>query len=177
MKNALEIAMQFHGLMPAAQKPQHTEGHEGFIHLTGTQGNPDSASMRYIIRDHDDDLLEEKKQHMQKAADYINSVWGEGTIALTLRNGYRNMAPVIKKHWHLIENAQEAIRRTGTEVRLEPVRGGTDGCKLTYMGLPCPNLGTGGFGFHGKHEFISVEGMQTALEILKNIVAIYAEQR
>ena len=177
MKNALEIAMQLHGLMPAAQKPQHTEGHEGFIHLTGFTGNPDGASMRYIIRDHDDGLLEEKKAHMQRAADYINSVWGEGTVTLTLRDGYRNMAPVIKEHWHLIENAREAIRRAGVPVLLEPVRGGTDGCKLTYMGLPCPNLGVGGYGFHGKHEFACVEEMQTCVEILKNIVAVYAEKR
>ena len=177
MKNALEIAMQLHGLMPAAQKPQHTEGHEGFIHLNGFTGNPDGASMRYIIRDHDDGLLEEKKAHMQRAADYINSVWGEGTVTLTLRDGYRNMAPVIKQHWHLIENAREAIRRAGVPVLLEPVRGGTDGCKLTYMGLPCPNLGVGGYGFHGKHEFACVEEMQTCVEILKNIVAVYAEKR
>ena len=133
--------------------------------------------MRYIIRDHDDGLLEEKKAHMQRAADYINSVWGEGTVTLTLRDGYRNMAPVIKEHWHLIENAREAIRRAGVPVLLEPVRGGTDGCKLTYMGLPCPNLGVGGYGFHGKHEFACVEQMHACVEILKNIVAVYAEKR
>ena len=174
MKNALTIGMEFEMLLPAQQKPEFTEKYDGFFHLTDMNGEVEQASMRYIIRDHDSDKLEEKKAAARRAADFLNGKYGEGTITLTIRDSYRNMVEQIRPHWHLVDNAFEAMRRTGVEPVAVPIRGGTDGARLSFMGLPCPNLGTGGGNFHGKLEYCCVEEMDQAVDCMKYLVQIYS---
>ena len=175
MKNALTIGMEFEMLLPAQQKPEFTEKYDGFFHLTDMSGEVEQASMRYIIRDHDACKLEEKKAAAQRAADFLNGKYGEGTITLTIRDSYRNMVEQIRPHWHLVDNAFEAMRRTGVEPVEVPIRGGTDGARLSFMGLPCPNLGTGGGNFHGKLEYCCVEEMDLAVDCMKYLVQIYSQ--
>ena len=175
MKNALTIGMEFEMLLPAQQKPEFTEKYDGFFHLTSMTGEVEQAAMRYIIRDHDSDKLEEKKAAARRAADFLNGKYGEGTITLTIRDSYRNMVEQIRPHWHLVDNAFEAMRRTGVEPVAVPIRGGTDGARLSFMGLPCPNLGTGGGNFHGKLEYCCVEEMDLAVDCMKHLVEIYSK--
>ena len=175
MKNALTIGMEFEMLLPAQQKPEFTEKYDGFFHLTSMTGEVEQAAMRYIIRDHDSDKLEEKKAAARRAADFLNGKYGEGTITLTIRDSYRNMVEQIRPHWHLVDNAFEAMRRTGVEPVTVPIRGGTDGARLSFMGLPCPNLGTGGGNYHGKLEYCCVEEMDLAVDCMKHLVEIYSK--
>jgi len=174
MKNAMTIAMEFEHLLPAAQKPEFTEGYEGFLHLVGIEGEVEQCEMHYIIRDHDSNKLEEKKAAAQAAAAFLNGKHGEGTVTLTIKDSYRNMMEQIRPHWHLVDNAFEAMRRTGVEPVAVPIRGGTDGARLSFMGLPCPNLGTGGGNFHGKLEYCCVEEMDLSVECMKHLVEIYS---
>lgn len=176
MINASIVAMEFNSLLPAVERPEHTEKYEGFYHITGMKGTCDNAEIYYIIRDHDADKLAYRVEYIKRAADEINHRYGEGTVVAETGFDYKNMSVIIKDHWHLIENAQKAIRALGTEPVTNPVRGGTDGCVLSFMGLPCPNLGTGGYNFHGKFEFASIEQMDKAVEMIKNIAVIYGEQ-
>ena len=174
MKNALTIGMEFEYLLPAQQKPEFTEKYDGFFHLTDMQGDVENAAMRYILRDHDAAKLERKKEDARAAADFLNRKYGEGTVTLTIRDSYQNMADQIRPHWHLVDNAMEAMRRTGVEPVTVPIRGGTDGARLSFMGLPCPNLGTGGGNFHGKLEYCCVEEMDLAVQCMKHLVEIYS---
>ena len=174
MKNALTIGMEFEHLLPAQQKPEFTEKYDGFFHLTDMQGDVENARMHYILRDHDAAKLEQKKADAQAAAAFLNRKYGEGTIALTIKDSYQNMADQIRPHWHLVDNAMEAMRRTGVEPVTVPIRGGTDGARLSFMGLPCPNLGTGGGNFHGKLEYCCVEEMDLAVQCMKHLVEIYS---
>lgn len=176
MINASIVAMEFNSLLPAVERPEHTEKYEGFYHITGMKGTCDNAEIYYIIRDHDADKLAYRVEYIKRAADEINRRYGEGTVVAETGFDYKNMSVIIKDHWHLIENAQKAIRALGTEPVTNPVRGGTDGCVLSFMGLPCPNLGTGGYNFHGKFEFASIEQMDKAVAMIKNIAVIYGEQ-
>ncbi|MBQ7875407.1 MAG: peptidase T [Oscillospiraceae bacterium] len=176
MINASIVAMEFNSLLPAVERPEHTEKYEGFYHITGMKGTCDNAEIYYIIRDHDADKLAYRVEYIKRAADEINRRYGEGTVVAETGFDYKNMSVIIKDHWHLIENAEKAIRALGTEPVTNPVRGGTDGCVLSFMGLPCPNLGTGGYNFHGKFEFASIEQMDKAVEMIKNIAVIYGEQ-
>ncbi len=175
MKNALRIAMEFEMLLPAAQKPEYTEGYEGFIHLNGMSGSEERAEMQYILRDHDAAKLEEKKAVCLAAAEYLNKKYGEGTVCAEIRDSYRNMLEQIRPHFHLIDNAFEAIRRTGVEPRAVAIRGGTDGARLSFMGLPCPNLGTGGGNFHGKLEYCCIDEMDLSVKCLHHLVALYSK--
>ena len=175
MKNALTIGMEFEMLLPAQQKPEFTEKYDGFFHLTSMSGEVEQAAMHYIIRDHDSDKLEEKKAAALRAAAFLNGKYGEGTVTLTMRDSYRNMVEQIRPHWHLVDNAFEAMRRTGVEPVAVPIRGGTDGARLSFMGLPCPNLGTGGGNFHGKLEYCCVEEMDLAVDCMKQLVEIYSK--
>lgn len=177
MVNALNVGMEFHALLPEKMRPEHTEGYEGFFHLTSFTGQVSFAKMQYIIRDHDMALFEEKKRMLEKAADTINRKYGEGTVTLTLKDSYYNMLEKIKPHMHLIENARKALKKAGLDPVDVPVRGGTDGARLSYDGLPCPNLGTGGSNYHGTYECCSVEKMDKAVEIILNLVEIYREHR
>lgn len=175
MVNAALTAMEFNSLLPAMETPRHTSGHEGFFHLTEVSGNCEAATARYIIRDHDAQRLESRKQTMLHAAACLNEKYGNGTVSVELRDGYRNMyEKIYPDNMHLVESALAAMRAAGLEPVVEPVRGGTDGAALSWMGLPCPNLGTGGYGYHGPYEHITVEGMDKAVEVLRGIVDIYA---
>jgi tripeptide aminopeptidase len=175
MVNAQLIAMEFQGMLPVHQRPEATEGYEGFILLTDMEGEVENAQLKYILRDHDAAKLEYKKETLRHIADCLNGKYGEGTVAVTIKDSYQNMAEMIKPHFHLVETASQAIRMVGLEPELVPVRGGTDGARLSWMGLPCPNLGTGGFNFHGTAECITAERMDKAVEILLNIVQLYAK--
>ena len=174
MKNALNIAMELHAMLPADERPETTEGTEGFYHLDGMRGTVSEARMGYIIRDHDAEKFAARKATMTAAAEAINKKYGPGTVELKLIDSYSNMEQQILPHFHLIENAQLAVKQAGLEPKIVPIRGGTDGARLSFMGLPCPNLGTGGFNFHGPCEYITAEKMDKSVEILLNILSIYA---
>ena len=174
MKDAMTIGMAFERLLPPEQKPEFTEGYEGFFHLTEMSGDVEHCSMRYILRDHDARKLADKKAEALRAAEFLNARYGAGTVSLTIRDSYQNMAEQIARHRHLVDNAFEAIRRTGAEPAAVPIRGGTDGARLSFMGLPCPNLGTGGGNYHGKLEYCCVEEMDQAVECMKNLVELYS---
>ena len=177
MENALLIAAELNAKLPPEEIPARTEGYEGFFHLEGLNGDPASAVMSYIIRDHDMDRFQARKARLEQSVQDVRSAHPKAQIQLDLRDSYHNMAGQLKDCMHLIDNAREAARLAGVESFTNPIRGGTDGARLSYMGLPCPNLGTGGFNFHGPYECISVEGMDSAVAILRNIVALYAEAR
>lgn len=175
MKNAQLMAMELNALLPENETPATTEGTEGFYHLTSMTGQVTQAKLGYIVRDHDKQKFEARKQFLQEVADRMNRKYGPGTVELELRDSYYNMEEQIKPHFHLIENAQKAIQAAGLTPRIVPIRGGTDGARLSYMGLPCPNLGTGGFNFHGPCEYITAEKMDQSVEIVLNILDIYAQ--
>ena len=149
MKHAARIAMELNGMLPVQEKPEYTEGYEGFYHLTEIVGDEENARLSYILRDHDAAKLEEKKTFLLRAAEYLNARYGEGTVEVAIRNSYRNMREIMEHHMDVIERAQDAIRSQGYTPVSVPIRGGTDGARLSFMGLPCPNLGTGGHNCHG----------------------------
>ncbi len=170
MKNSALIAMEFVGLLPADQRPEHTEGYEGFIHLLGIEGSETKTDMAFIIRDHDMEKFTAKKILMKAAADYINTKYGEGTLAIDIKDSYFNMKQYIEPVMHIIERAKKAYADAGVAPIIQPIRGGTDGSHLSENGLPCPNLSTGGENFHGEREFVSIPAMRKMVEVLVNIV-------
>ena len=175
MINAALLAMEFNSLLPPMETPRLTSGREGFYHLSSVKGSCDSAEARYILRDHDAGILALRMDTMRRAAEALNSKYGEGTVSLTLREGYRNMvSKIVPDNMHLVDNAVAVIRSCGLEPRIRLVRGGTDGAELSWRGLPCPNLGTGGYAYHGPYEHITAEGMDKCVQILKNLTGIYA---
>lgn len=176
MKNAQTIALEFAAALPAGEVPEHTEGFEGFFHLYQMSGDVTTAKLHYIIRDHDGEKFAARKTLMEEITARLNAEHGEGTVVLEMKDSYYNMEEKVKPHFHLIENAEKAIREAGLEARIVPIRGGTDGARLSFMGLPCPNLGTGGFNFHGPCEYITAEKMDKSVEIILNIISIYAQQ-
>lgn len=176
MKNAQTIAMEFAAALPAEEVPEHTEDFEGFFHLCQMSGDVTTAKLHYIIRDHDGEKFAARKALMEEITARLNAEHGAGTVVLELKDSYYNMEEKVKPHFHLIENAEKAIREAGLEARIVPIRGGTDGARLSFMGLPCPNLGTGGFNFHGPCEYITAEKMDQSVQIILNIISIYAEQ-
>ena len=173
MINAQNVAMEFHAALPAFSRPEHTEGREGFFHLTSMVGDVTTAKLGYIVRDHDAAKFAARKAQMEHIAACLNERYGEGTVELEIHDSYFNMLEKIQPHFHLVENARKAICAAGLEPIETPVRGGTDGATLSYMGLPCPNLGTGGFNFHGPCECITAEKMDQCTEILLNLVDLY----
>lgn len=175
MVNAALVACEIQSMLPAKETPAHTKDREGFYHLTDMKGDVASAELSYIVRDHDKDSFENRLNMLRTLEIEMNQKYGAGTVTLTLTNSYSNMLEVIEKNPHVVEIAKKAISQTGLEPLSRPVRGGTDGARLSFMGLPCPNLGTGGYGFHGPYEHISVEGMKTAIQVIRNIVSIIAE--
>lgn len=172
MRNALHLAQEFDAMLPPSARPEHTEGYEGFFHLSELSGDVVEATARYIIRDHDAAKFAAKKALMQSAAAFLCEKYGAGAVELTLKDSYYNMKEQILPHFHLIETAKAAMERVGVAPEIIPVRGGTDGARLSYMGLPCPNLGTGGHNAHGVLEFIPIQSMETVVEILKAIVEL-----
>lgn len=166
MINASSIACEIQSLLPAEQTPEHTDGREGFYHLTDISGDIGSAKLSYIIRDHDAVLFQKKLDYLEKIKELMQEKYGRETISLEIKESYRNMLEIIKKHMEIIHLAEKAISSVGLTPVSAPVRGGTDGARLSFMGLPCPNLGTGGHGFHGPMEHIALESMETVVEII-----------
>ena len=175
MKNALLIGMEFQSLLPTFENPMYTEGYEGFYHLDGMSGGVEEAKMEYIIRDHDRTKFEEKKRFFADAAAFLNRKYGEGTVVCEIKDSYYNMKEKIEPCMYLVDTAEAAMRACGVEPVVVPIRGGTDGARLSYMGLPCPNLCTGGYNYHGKYEFIPAGSLEKTTEILVEIAKRIAE--
>ena len=176
MKNASLILMELQSLLPQNEDPMYTEGYEGFYHLTDMQGECDTASANYIIRDHDKQKFEQKKKFFASACQFLNEKYGKGTVVADIKDSYYNMKELILPHKHLIDNACLAMERAGVTPKICPIRGGTDGARLSYEGLPCPNLFTGGYNFHGRYEYIPLEDMQKSLEVVLNLVDLYKDR-
>ena len=174
MVSAALLAVRINSMLPAAEAPMYTEGREGFYHLTGISGHVESAEVSYIIRDHSRELFAARKATLEMIAKTLNEMYGEGTVSLTIQDQYENMLEMIRPCMHLIENAQKVMMQLGRTPAIIPVRGGTDGAQLSFRGLPCPNLGTGGHAFHGPYEHICAESMDFVTQLLCGIVSEYA---
>ena len=170
MKNASLIAMEFNAMLPPAEIPAHTEGYEGFYHLMGMSGNEECAKLHYIIRDHSREIFETRKQRFEAIGAYLNGKYGEGTVEAKAVDSYYNMREVLEPYMYIVERAEAAYRAVGIEPFSSPVRGGTDGCRLSFMGLPCPNLATGGMGGHGRRECVAVQDMDKMVDMLEALV-------
>ncbi len=170
MKNASLIAMAYAALLPPMETPAHTEGYEGFFHLCGMQGNEEEATLLYIIRDFDAQRFEARKRTALDIAALLNERWGEGTVVAQVRDSYRNMREMIEPHMEIVERARAAFRACGVTPVTRPIRGGTDGARLSFMGLPCPNLSTGGYCFHSRKELISVQSMEKMVDVLEALI-------
>ena len=175
MRNASLIAMELHNLLPVDQRPEYTCGYEGFFHLISFKGEVETATFSYIIRDHDMKLFEDKTALIQKCVDFINAKYGEGTATLDLKHQYYNMRKEVEPHYHIVETAMKAMEMEGIKPKIQPIRGGTDGANLSFMGLPCPNIFAGGHNFHGKMEYVPLESMEKASKVILNIIQLYAE--
>lgn len=170
MVNALLIGMEFQSMLPVFENPMYTEGYEGFYHLNQMRGDVETACLEYIIRDHDREKFEKKKEQFMRTADFLNLKYGAGTVNVELKDSYYNMKEKIEPHMYLIDLAKEAMEDLGIAPLVRPIRGGTDGANLSYMGLPCPNLCTGGYNCHGKYEYISVQALESVVELLIAVV-------
>lgn len=175
MINSTEIAMELNSMLPIEQKPQYTERYEGFYHLTDIKGSVERTAIKYIIRDHDKEKFEQKKSVIEKAVEFLNIKYGENTVELKMTDSYFNMKEKIQPVMHIVETAKKAMEEVGVIPDIQPVRGGTDGARLSYMGLPCPNIFTGGHNFHGKYEYIPVHSMEKAVDVIVKIVEIYGK--
>lgn len=175
MKNAVLIAQEFQSLLPVFQNPMYTEMYEGFFHLDSIQGSVEAVVADYIIRDHDMTLFEQKKDVFLQTAAFLNQKYGEGTVEVQMKDSYYNMRDILEPHMHLVDNASQAMKELGIEPIITPIRGGTDGARLSFMGLPCPNLCTGGENYHGKYEYACVQSMEKITELLLKIVEKYAD--
>lgn len=176
MINALLVAMELNGMLPD-ETPRNTEGYEGFFHLTDFGGTVEAAEMSYILRDHSSEIMTARKATLTHAVKLINEKYGEGTAELSIRDQYQNMVEKIRPCMHLIDNAVEAAKELGLTPRVQPIRGGTDGARLSFMGLPCPNLGTGDFACHGPYEHVTVEGMEKCTELVLKLIEKYSQMR
>ena len=170
MINASLAAMEFNGMLPPWERPEHTEGYEGFYHLECMSGNEEHAELRYLLRDHDAGKLEAKKETMQAVAGMLNRRYGEGTVSVEIKDYYRNMREIIERHPKILERARVAFMSNRVEPIIKPIRGGTDGARLSFMGLPCPNLSTGGYNFHSRKELIPVPAMEKMVDVLYSLV-------
>ena len=173
MLNAILIGMELNSLLPVEQRPEYTCGYEGFFHIIGFNGTVEQATFSYIIRDHDMALYEQKKEYMQKCVDFINEKYGTGTATVEIKHQYYNMRKEVEPHYHIVEKAVKAMEMEGIKPHIQPIRGGTDGANLSFMGLPCPNIFAGGHNFHGKLEFIPLESMEKASKVILNIISLY----
>lgn len=174
MRNALLMAQEFQAMLPVAENPMYTSGYEGFYHLYALNGKVEEAVAEYIIRDHDREKFEKKKETFLQIGKFLNEKYGEGTFEIDLKDSYYNMKEAIEQHMHLVENAKEVMIELGIEPIVVPIRGGTDGARLSFMGLPCPNLCTGGHNFHGKYEYACADDMETIVRLLVKIAEKYA---
>lgn len=170
------IGIELQQMLPAGQRPDLTEGYEGFFLLTDFNGTVEETHMKYIIRDHDLEKFQDKKVLLENVVNFLNQKYGEGTVVLTLKDQYFNMKEKILPVMHIIENAEKAMIKAKVTPIIKPIRGGTDGARLSFMGLPCPNIFTGGHNFHGKYEYIPIQSMHKAVEVILNIIDIYSQQ-
>lgn len=172
MINAIHVGMELASLLPANQRPEYTSGYEGFFHITGFTGTVEEASINYIIRDHDMNLFEEKKDLIRQAVDFINAKWGD-VVTLEMKDQYYNMREQVEPHYHIVSKAIKAMEEAGVKPKIQPIRGGTDGARLSFMGLPCPNIFAGGHNFHGKLEFVPVSSIEKATEVILGIISLF----
>ena len=176
MINALSVAIEIDNSLPKKERPQHTEGYEGFYHLVELSGETENVTMKYIIRDHDMVAFEARKKMMQQVVDNLNTIYGGNRIKLTIKDSYYNMKEKVEPHYHIVEKAIKAMQQCGVEPKVKPIRGGTDGATLSYKGLPCPNIFAGGHNFHGKYEYLPLESMQKASEVILAIIQLFIEE-
>lgn len=170
MKNAILVAHDLISMLPPSETPSHTEKYEGFYHITDIEGQEQELNMGIIIRDHDDKIFNDRKEYIKNVVDFLNKKWGEGTIELNLSDSYYNMKKMIEPHMEIVDKAKKTMTDLGITPKVQPIRGGTDGSRLSYMGLPCPNLSTGGGNFHGVLEYVSIEAMNKMVQVLINII-------
>ncbi len=175
MKNAILIGQELNSLLPVEQRPEYTEGYEGFFHIISFKGTVEEADFGYIIRDHDRSKFEAKKVLIRQVTDFINAKYGEGTATLTLKDQYYNMREQVEPHYHIIEKAVKAMEMAGVKPKIQPIRGGTDGANLSFKGLPCPNIFAGGLNFHGKMEYVPLESMEKASEVILNLISLFTQ--
>ena len=175
MINAIQVACDLNSLIPSVERPEHTTGYEGFYHCVGFNGTVENAKISYIIRDHDSEKFEQKKVFMWSCVDLLQKKYGEGVLKLTLKDQYFNMRKMVEPHPHVIDKAVEAMRMADVEPVIKPIRGGTDGARLSFMGLPCPNIFAGGMNFHGKFEYCSLNTMQKAMQVIINLAQLWAK--
>lgn len=176
MINSLIVATELNALLPVFERPEFTQDYEGFYHLMKIEGSVEKASMQYIIRDHDRKKFESKKDFMKKTCDFMNEKFGQGVVSLELKDQYFNMREKVEPVYHVVEKAVEAMKLAGVKPKVKPIRGGTDGARLSYMGLPCPNIFAGGLNFHGKFEFVPVETMVKSVEVIVKLSELYAKK-
>ena len=174
MVNACLLAMEINSLLPLHETPRDTEGYEGFYHLINMSGDCGHATLNYIVRDHDTDNFQRRKDKLADITNELNKKWGENTVELHIKDQYFNMKNIIEEHMHLIDNAKLACEKAGLTPNVSPIRGGTDGCQLSFRGLPCPDIGTGGHGYHGPYEHISVQSMDKVVDMMIELVKIYS---
>lgn len=172
MRNASLVSMEFLSMLPAAERPEHTEGYEGFYHLHHIEGDVETAVMEFLIRDHDRTCFEQRKSTMEQITAYLNVKYGSGAVDLTVTDSYYNMREKIEPLMEIVERAKDAMESQGVTPRIQPIRGGTDGARLSYEGLPCPNLSTGGRNFHGRYEYIPIQSMETMMKVLLHLVSV-----
>ncbi len=175
MKNAILIGMEFNDLLPVGQRPELTEGYDGFFHIISFKGTVEEADFGYIIRDHDRAKFEEKKEMIRQCVHFINVKYGEGTATLDVKDQYYNMREQVEPYYFIVEKAIKAMEMAGIKPKIQPIRGGTDGANLSFKGLPCPNIFAGGLNFHGKMEFAPLENIEKASQVVLNIISLYAE--
>lgn len=175
MLNSLQIAQEFHALLPVNQRPEFTQDYDGFFHLIKMNGTVEESTMNYIIRDHDRELFEKKKSTILNCADFINKQYEKDIVKVELKDQYYNMRAEVEPHFQVVEKAIKAMEMAGVEPHIQPIRGGTDGANLSFRGLPCPNIFAGGLNFHGKYEWITVENMEKATKVILNIISLYTE--
>ena len=174
MRNAILIGQELGSLLPVNQRPEYTQGYEGFFHIISFKGSVEEADIAYIIRDHDRALFQQKKELISKVVAFINDKYGPGTATLDLRDQYYNMREQVQPHYHIVEKAVKAMEMAGIPAKIQPIRGGTDGANLSFKGLPCPNIFAGGLNFHGKMEFVPLQSMEKASEVILNLISLYA---
>ena len=176
MLNAIILASEFNSLLPVEQRPEYTQDYEGFFHIIKFDGVVEQANIQYIIRDHSFEKFEEKKRLIQDCVSFMNTKYGEGTFNLELKDQYYNMKKEVEPHYHIVEKAVKAMEMAEVIPNIKPIRGGTDGARLSFMGLPCPNIFAGGHNFHGKYEYVPLESMQKASQVILNLITLYANE-
>jgi peptidase T len=175
MLNAILLGTEFNSLLPIEQRPEYTRDYEGFFHIMRFEGTVEEAMVQYIIRDHDSEKFEQKKAYIKSAAEFLNNKYERSIFRVELKDQYYNMRKQVEPHYHIVEKAVKAMEMAGIEAMVKPIRGGTDGSRLSFMGLPCPNVFAGGHNFHGRYEYVPLESMESAVKVLLNIVTLYAE--